>query len=269
MRNFFLAAFALMMSLGAAAFTTDTIAVSGPGISHPVPAVVITPDGSEGQRFPVVYMLHGYTGDEYGWCNLRTDLGTLADSYGMIYVMPGVGDTWYWDAPGSNDNQIETFFTQTLVPYIDAQYPTVADRSKRAIMGLSMGGHGAFWLATRHPDIFGAAGSTSGGLDIRPFPTRWKMASIIGPKEGNEAVWDAHTVATMIPQVKAADLALIFDCGSEDFFAEVNDKFHRDLLQAGVPHDYISRPGTHNGAYWSNSVLYQLLFFDRFFGSRQ
>ena len=41
---------------------------------------------------------------------------------------------------------------------------------RRAISGLSMGGHGALWSAIRHKDVFGAAGSMSGGVDIRPFP---------------------------------------------------------------------------------------------------
>ena len=39
---------------------------------------------------------------------------------------------------------------------------------------LSMGGHGALWNAIRHSDIFGAAGSMSGGVDIRPFPDNWR-----------------------------------------------------------------------------------------------
>ena len=38
-----------------------------------------------------------------------------------------------------------------------------------------MGGHGAMWLGIRHKDVFGAAGSTSGGVDIRPFPQNWSM----------------------------------------------------------------------------------------------
>jgi len=44
------------------------------------------------------------------------------------------------------------------------------DRNHRAIMGHSMGGHDALFLALRHPVIFGAAGSMSGGVDIIPMP---------------------------------------------------------------------------------------------------
>ena len=58
---------------------------------------------------------------------------------------------------------------------------------------------------------------------------------------------------------------MIFDCGSDDFFAGVNKNFHEELLKNKIPHDYISRPGGHSGAYWNNSVLYHLLYFNEAF----
>ncbi len=252
--------------VSAHAFRVDTLAVSGAGLAQPMPALVVVPDSaSDSNRMPTVYLLHGYSGDHTNWLRHQPRICELADSYGMIIVTPGVGDTWYFDAPGKPDQQVETFFTQVLVPYIDSNYPTVADRSKRAIAGLSMGGHGSLYLAGRHPQMFGAAGSISGGVDIRPFPNNWKIKNILGSYEENARLWDANTVATMIPQLKEADLAIMVDCGSEDFFAEVNRKLHSDLLEAGVPHDYYSRPGNHSWKYWNNAVLYHLLYFNEFF----
>lgn len=251
--------------LPASAYTVDTIAVSGPGLGHPMPALVIVPDCEAGARYPSVYLLHGYGGDADNWYGHQPRIGELADEYGMVIVTPGVGNTWYFDAVGKPDQQIETFMTQTLVPYIDRNYPTVDSRAKRAVAGLSMGGHGAYRLAARHPQLFGAAGTISGAVDIRPFAERWKIAEILGPREQNPEVWDQATVATMIDRIKAADLALSIDCGADDFFAGVNEQLHRDLLEAGVPHDYTSRPGGHSWKYWNNAVLYQLLFFNEFF----
>ncbi len=72
----------------------------------------------------------------------------------------------------------------------------------------------------------------------------------------------------MIPQIKEAGLAILFDCGVDDFFADVNNSLHSAMVEAGIPHDYISRPGNHSWKYWGNSVLYHLLFFNEFF-SRQ
>ena len=182
--------------------------------------------------------------------------------------MPDGRDTWYWDSPVDPAFQMESFFIKDLVPYIDANYPTVKNRDKRAISGLSMGGHGALWLALNHPDVFGSAASMSGGVDIRPFPKNWDMAKRIGSKDKNPARWDEYTVATKIDKLKNANLNLLIDCGSDDFFYEVNLKLHNDLLEAGVPHDYICRPGGHTFEYWNNSVLYHLLFFNEAFSKK-
>lgn len=272
MKHILFAALFLGASLAAGAYTTDSISVSGPGLDHPMKALVITPDAAAANpdaKFNTVYLLHGYSGDEKSWTQIRPNLGELADQYGTVLVMPDAGNTWYFDSPLIPGQQVETFITTTLVPYVDAHYPTIADRKHRAVSGLSMGGHGAFWLASRHPDLFGAVGATSGGVDIRPFTERWKIAEAIGTPEPNPEAWSQWTAAGTIPTIKDAGLAIIFDCGSSDFFHQVNEQFHRDLLEAGVPHDYISRPGTHNWDYWRNSVLYHMLFFNEFFNKAE
>ena len=128
-----------------------------------------------------------------------------------------------------------------------------------------MGGHGALWLAVQHPDIFGSAGSTSGGVNILPFTGRWKMAQRLGSYEDNPKCWRDHTVISMVSNFKNANLNIIFDCGTEDFFAKVNDSLHTAFLQAGVQHDYISRPGNHSAKYWRNAIVYHLLFFNEAF----
>ena len=128
-----------------------------------------------------------------------------------------------------------------------------------------MGGHGALWLAIRHKDVFGAGGSTSGGVDIRPFPKNWEMSKQLGEYETDSALWDQHTVITQIDKITDGDLALIIDCGEKDFFLEGNKALHKVLLEKNISHDFITRPGAHNGQYWNNSIDYQILFFDKFF----
>jgi len=61
------------------------------------------------------------------------------------------------------------------------------------------------------------------------------------------------------------DLALIFDCGTSDFFLTVNRNLHQLLLDKKIDHDYTERPGGHNGQYWKNSIDYQVLFFWKYF----
>lgn len=45
----------------------------------------------------------------------------------------------------------------------------------------------------------------------------------------------------------------------------VNKDLHNRLLEKKIDHDFITRPGGHNGQYWNNSIDYQILFFDKFF----
>jgi enterochelin esterase-like enzyme len=65
--------------------------------------------------------------------------------------------------------------------------------------------------------------------------------------------------------LRPGSIRIIFDCGTEDFFYEVNQRLHNELLYRNIPHDFITRPGGHNRNYWSNAVKYQLLFFNDYF----
>lgn len=263
-RILFLAA-ALLIGMAAQAARIDTVAVFSAKMQREIPAVVVLPDAAgEGHRLPTLYLLHGYGGSHLSWLGI-TDLPRLADGFGMILVCPDGENSWYWDSPLDPRSQFETFVAQELVDWIDARYPTLPVREKRAITGLSMGGHGAWWIALRHRDRFGAAGSTSGGVDIRPFPDSWEMKRQLGEEKEFPERWRDHTVIEQVDGLKNGDLALIFDCGYEDFFYEVNLNLHEKLLDLGIGHDFQVRPGAHNAAYWAISLPSQMLFFYRYF----
>ena len=256
----------LCLSAGMQAAKVDTLEVRSNAMSKDVKVVTIRPDKAvRGEKCPVIYLLHGYNGNAFTWISLKPELFQIADREGIIFVCPEGKNSWYWDSPLDKDYRYETFVSNELVSYIDKNFATKADRNSRAIAGLSMGGHGAMWLATRHKDTFGGAGSMSGGLDIRPFPDGWEMKKQLGEKAVNENVWDLHTVINQLDKIKNGDLAIIIDCGSEDFFLGVNQAVHDKLLKNKIGHDFIVRPGGHTGVYWNNSLDYHILFFSKFF----
>lgn len=258
----------LLLLLGvlfaAKAARVDTLAIRTFLLESPETVLVIVPDSIEpGQRLPVVYLLHGHGGSPRHWIeNTQPRLPELADSYNMIFVMPDGHNSWYFDSPVDEKMQMETFITDELVKYIDRNYPTKADAAHRAVTGLSMGGHGSLYLAFRHPDVFGNAGSMSGGVDILPFPERWNIKDYLGDYNQYPQRWAEASVINNVEKIKPGQVNIIFDCGTDDFFAKVNDRLHQTLRVAGIPHDYISRPGNHSHAYWGNSLLYHLLYFD-------
>lgn len=244
----------------------DTIQVKSTSMNCFLDVIVIAPEEiTEDSKYPVLYLLHGYGGNCYSWLGINPKLPTLADRDGTIIVCPNGENSWYWDSPQKENSKFETYISKELVSYIDKNYPTKADRCARAVTGFSMGGHGGLWLGIRHKDVFGAAGSMSGGVDIRPFPNNWEMKDLLGPLSENKTQWDAYTVINQLDKIKDGDLSLIIDCGTADFFLQVNNHLHEELLKRKIGHDYIIRPGAHTGEYWRNAVEYQWLFFKKFF----
>lgn len=270
MKKILLFLFLIACFASAYAASIDTLVVRSKAMNKDIVNVVILPDdyATQTKDYPVIYLLHGAGGYYGSWLFIAPQLLDEADTRGFIIVCPDGGSTsWYLDSPVDEQMKYETYMAVELIEEIDKTYPTRPDRSARAISGLSMGGHGAFYLCFRHPDIWGAAGSTSGGLDIRPFPRNWDLPKRLGAYAQYPEHWEQHTVSNMVGLIEGKSLSLIFDCGVDDFFYEVNKTFHRKLLDNNIPHTYIERPGGHTIDYWSNAINYHLLFFDHFFRS--
>jgi S-formylglutathione hydrolase FrmB len=249
----------------------DTVETYSPSMKKSIKAVVITPDNYQNARaLPVVYLLHGYSGNYADWVTKAKRFEKAADLYQLIIICPDGGyGSWYWDSPVDSSYRYETYVSKELVSWIDTKYKTIKDRKGRAITGLSMGGHGALYLAFKHQDVFGAAGSMSGGVDIRPFPNNWDMSKRLGTYTSMPENWEKNTVINMLHLLTPNALSLLIDCGTGDFFYGVNASLHQQLAYRNIPHDFISRPGAHNWDYWSNAIAYQLLFMNAYFKSGQ
>lgn len=248
----------------------DSISVYSESMKKNVPCMVITPSSYKKKSKPynVIFLLHGYSGNQNQWLRDAPQLTNLADVYNFIIVCPDGGfNSWYFDSPKDPNYKYETFVSGELVRYIDKNYNTKATRNSRAITGLSMGGHGALFLATRHTDTYGAAGSLAGGVNMRPFPNNWDIAKKIGDTACCEENWIRYSVVNVIESLKNKDLKLVIDCGVDDFFLNVNRELHNKLLDRKIEHDYTERPGGHTGEYWGKTIDYQLLAFSLFFNA--
>lgn len=245
----------------------DTIAVYSEAMKKEVKTAVVLPKNyTKSKHYPVVYLLHGYSDNYAKWINTVPSIKTLATEHQLILVCPDGGfSSWYFDSPIDIKYQYETHITQELIPYIDSHYNTHATRNKRAITGLSMGGHGALYIAIRNNDLFSNAGSMSGGVDLLSSTKKYDIAKRIGTFEDAPNEWKDRSVINMVTKLKNNDLNLIIDCGVNDFFYDINVALHRKLLDLKINHDYTERPGEHNWAYWTNAINYQILFFSRHF----
>lgn len=246
----------------------DTLEIYSPKMHKEIPTVVIIPDNyyQLDVKYPVLYLLHGYSGNYLNWITHVPKLKDYVDEFQMIVVCPDGGyDSWYFDSPMNDSVRYESFMTQALISHIDSQYRTISDRNHRAICGLSMGGHGAMYLALRHQDLYGAVASISGGVDIRPFPDNWGIKKQLGTIKKHPENWEKNTVINLVDGLQNGDLRIALDIGVDDFFLQVNRNLHKKLLKMGINHDYKERPGGHTWDYWKNAISYEMLFFRKFF----
>jgi S-formylglutathione hydrolase FrmB len=256
------------------AATVDTISFYSASMHRPMKTVIILPgdppqstgNASVALAHPVVYLLHGYSGDYSDWIKKVPAITAYADQYHLIIVCPDGGFAgWYFDSPVKKNSNYETFITGELVQWVDQHYHTVKSRKGRAIMGLSMGGHGALYLAILHQDLFGAAGSMSGAVDITGLAGSFGIQDLLGPYSEYPKRWEAHSVLYLTHRLVNDSLKIIIDCGSDDFLYQQNLALHKKLLYDKIDHDFITRPGAHTWDYWANSIQFELLFMDHFF----
>lgn len=275
-----LAVFFLLSGLASQAAKVDTLAIPSAAMGKTYNAAVVLPNSysKSKTKYPVMYLLHGAYGHFRDWLKSTPNKMTvkdLADQYDIIIVMPeGETFSFYLDSPVNKGSQFETYITKEVIQKIDQTYRTIHEKKGRVITGLSMGGHGALYLATKHPDLYAAAGSMSGAVDMGTMknmgvdaPERIDklMEPVFGPEGAPQEVYAAHAVLNMVDKMKANALPLIIDCGVDDFLIGPNRELHRRLVYSKVSHEYTERPGAHTWEYWENALPYHALFFSKIF----
>ena len=262
---FLLVAFSFANVIKAA--SVDTINIYSNSMHKSSKCVIVLPDSYAlaNKQFPVVYLLHGYSGDYSDWIKKVPSIKYYADEFQIIIVCPdGHYNSWYIDSPVDSSIRYETYIGLEIPHYIDSAYHTIARRNQRAITGLSMGGQGALSIAWKHPDIFGAAGSMSGVQNLVPWKNSYELTRVLGDTSNNRN-FQAYSVVNLVKKEPKQIPAIIIDCGISDPFIETNRLLNEELLEMKIPHDYTERNGTHNWAYWSNAIGFQLMFFHNYF----
>ncbi len=273
MKNLLLLIFFMLSTTKTRAGEVDTLDIYSNSMRKMVRTVVVTPwsYAVQGAPLPVVYLLHGWSGNYASWLADAPHLVNMVDENNLILVCPDGGyDSWWLDSPMDSAVRYETFLAKELPAFIDKNYHTRADAGGRAISGLSMGGHGALLNGFRNPHIFGACGSICGGVDLRPWRKNgWELKNVLGDPTKFWENWESNSVAALAPTLKNGAQKFIVDCGIDDFFIEMNRTLHAELLKFGIDHEYTERPGEHNGDYWNNAVDFQILFFKKFFEEKK
>ena len=155
------------------------------------------------KKYPVLYLQHGWGENEYAWWNQghanlimdnliaegKVEPFIIVMTYGMTNdVRPG--GLFSFDY-----KQFETVLCDELVPYVDANFRTIAKKDSRAMAGLSMGGMETHAITLDRPEMFGWYGLLSGGIytpDEIKDPKQVKGIFIgCGSKEGPDRIREA------------------------------------------------------------------------------
>lgn len=272
-RKFCVAAAMFTVAVAAASpvqaeITTQTVSFYSPSLDTQTTYVAALPSPLvPGQKYPVLYLLHGATGSYKDWIEKTTVSESLKLRH-MIVIMPDGGQYgWYVDSPLRAKSQYASLITKDLREDVEKRFPARTDRQGRGIAGLSMGGHGALSLAAKNPGLYESASSLSGILDIAAHPKNWRLSEILGAQPEALDQWKAHSVYHLAEAFTTAGVALRFDTGTEDTTGAVDDsrRFHKKLEELKVPHIYNEYPGKHNWEYWQDHISEHLDFHEQVF----
>jgi S-formylglutathione hydrolase FrmB len=228
-------------------------------------ACIITPsDYTPEKRYSVIYLLHGYGGNYKTWPDI-VPLLEYANKFQVLFVCPdGNHNSWYLDSPVKKKSLYESYIIKELIPFVDSHYSTWSEANGRAIIGISMGGHGATTLLAKYPEIFIGAVSLSGIMDLTEFPLEWDIAALLGSYQKNKMRWYESSFVGQISKLTDKNRTLILDCGLSDFALPGNQKAHAILLENKIPHEYFERPGAHNHDYSAQNARFHFEYFSKY-----
>jgi enterochelin esterase family protein len=216
--------------------------------------VVYTPPGYDPratQPYPVLYLLHGWSGVAESWVrDQQADLildNLLAEGKikPMVVVMPlGYGDMSFvengfniWNDPAAVDRNTQLFMkllTDEIMPFVERSYNVSRDREGRAITGLSMGGLESLDIGLHQTDKFAWIGGFSSAVYNLDYE---------------------HQLASLDP--KTANLKLLWiACGTEDGLIDANRKIIAFLKTKGMPVTQIETPGRHVSQVWRDNLVH-------------
>jgi len=224
---------------------------------------IYTPAGYENskEKYPVLYLLHGMGGDEEAWIALgRTaqildNLIAQGKAKPMIIVMPN-GNVAQEAAPGESSlgmykptfqlpNTMDGKFEETfmdVVKFVENNYRVKAEKSGRAIAGLSMGGYHSLHISRYYPNMFDYVGLFS--------------AAIISDPKATSKVYD-NIDGTLNTQMKNGIKLYWIGVGKTDFLYKNVTDYRAKLDGMGMKYTYYESEGGHT---WTNWRVYLTQF---------
>jgi S-formylglutathione hydrolase FrmB len=202
-----------------------------------------------GTRFPVLYLLHCAGGRAWDWTSrdYGPQVDVLVDSVHYIIAAPDDGNelSWWLDSPVKRKSNYHTFLVTEFKHLIDSLYATLPDRGNTGIAGHSMGGFGALHNLIESPDIFSAAYSIKGAVDLMPYQGKWGLDDVLGKQQSHRENWLKADVVTNICKLTEKKVAVQFYSGPNDWFNGGNRRLDSALTSCRLAHGYAINDQAH------------------------
>lgn len=244
------------------------------------------------EKYSVVYLLHGHTGNYTSWITYAKLPLELATKYNCIIILPDGGNSWYVNWTGQTDgkpHKWESMLVKDLMPDVSKRYRILADKKHSAIGGLSMGGFGALAVGLKNIDLFGFVFSTAGAINFCRniknemakdtldwnSPQLWsggdKVIDVKGFSTQQErtpqglvfktaADADVYNPYLLLAKTDTASLPFIHvDCGNRDDLQKDAFEFMQQVKAKTNRYSFITFPGEHEVPYWEQSVEHTFL----------
>ena len=181
------------------------------------------------QKYPVLYLLHGFGNNHAQWCGY-SNIELYAEERQIAVVM----------ISGENKNYINQekdlfcdFIENELPEFIEGVFPISARKEDHYIAGLSMGGFGALYHGLANTNKYHAIGAFSPAIEMEGNPVN--LYDVLEESDGN--------------------ISDYITCGDKDFVYESNTKFIEKMKEKGVTYDWVSVPNyEHEWRFWNLAV---------------
>jgi S-formylglutathione hydrolase FrmB len=221
-------------------------------------------EGNAEKRFPVLYLLHGFSGHNSNWIE-KSGIALYATHYDLFVVFVEGDDGWYTDSATVPADKYESYIVRELLPEIEKRFRVSGEREGRAVAGLSMGGYGALKFGFKYPEKFSFVASMSGAFDaaswkdsdLKAFEAiRQSINKTFGPE--NSPTRLSNDLVKLTKEASPERIKLLpyiyLDCGTEDFLFQTNRDYSALLSTQKIPHEYRQLPGAHSWPYWDQQI---------------
>ncbi len=220
------------------------------------------PQGAQGEKLPLVILLHGVYGSHWAWLfkgGAHRVLDRLIEQENLPPMMLAMPSDGLWGDGSGYLQHREADHASWIVDEVPEAATEIDPRCQNAprfISGLSMGGYGALRLGLLNPKKFAGVSAHSSITDVAQMQgfVEESMAEFDLTDPEPRAVMDCAQRSSRLPHLR-------FDCGREDPLIEHNRTLHRELEAAGIPHVYEEFPGGHTWDYWHTHLADSLRFF--------